>query len=204
MPIHGVFRKFFGQLKSMASNRESGKIILLNGPSSAGKSTLARLLQQNLPIPFWHLCFDHFRDSNALPMVRIQSREFDWSAMRPAVFDGFHHCLPVLAEAGNNLIVDHIIESRVWMSDLLRLLGGFDVFFVGVHCPLSELERRERERGDRRPGEAQMDCRKVHCFAEYDLEIDSMQPNQDNVDALIDAWKSRRRPTAFDRMVGNK
>ena len=90
------------------------------------------------------------------------------------------------------------------MSDLLKLLGGFDVFFVGVHCPLSELKRRERERGNRRPGEAQMDSRKVHSFAEYDIEIDSMQPNQDNVYALIDAWKSRRRPAAFDRMAGDK
>lgn len=188
----------------MDSSRESGKIILLNGPSSAGKSTLARLLQQELPVPFWHFSFDHLRDSNILPMALIKSGEFDWSTTRPAVFDGFHHCLPVLAEAGNNLIVDHIIESQVWMSDLLRLFRAFDVFFVGVHCPLSELERRERERGDRRPGEAQMDFRKIHSFAEYDLEIDSMQPNQDSVDALIDAWKSRRRPTAFDRMVGYK
>lgn len=204
MPLHGMLRVFLGQLNSMTSNREPGMIILLNGPSSAGKSTLARHLQQKLSIPFWHLSFDHFRDSNAMPMARIQSGEFDWSAMRPAVFDGFHHCLPVLAEAGNNLIVDHMIENEMWMSDLFRLLGGFDVFFVGVHCPLSELERRERERGNRRLGEAQMDFRKDHSFAEYDIEIDSMQPNQDNLYALINAWKSRRRPTAFDRMAGYK
>lgn len=171
----------------MNANREPGKIILLNGPSSAGKSTLARLLQQKLPIPFWHFSFDHLRDSNALPMARIHSGEIDWSAMRPAVFDGFHRCLPVLAEAGNNLIVDHIVESEKWMSDLVRLLAGFDVFFVGIHCPLSELERRERERGNRRVGEARMDYQVVHGFTEYDLEIDSTQPNQDNVDALIDA-----------------
>ena len=51
-------------------------------------------------------------------MARIRSGEIDWSAMRPAVFDGFHRCLPVLAEAGNNLIVEHIIENeiggRIW------------------------------------------------------------------------------------------
>ena len=52
---------------------------------------------------------------------------------------GFHGCLPVLAEAGNNLIVDHIIENEMWMSDLVKLLAGLDVFFVGVHCPLPNL-----------------------------------------------------------------
>ena len=150
----------------MDTNRELGKIILINGASSSGKSTLARQLQQTLPSPFWHFSFDHLRDSNALPMARVRSGEFDWSAMRPAVFDGFHRCLPVLAEAGNNLIVDHIIENEMWMSDLVKLLTGLDVFFVGVHCPLPELERRERERGNRRVGEARTDYQIVHGFAE--------------------------------------
>ena len=186
----------------MDTNRELGKIILINGASSSGKSTLARQLQQTLPIPFWHFSFDHLRDSNALPMARVRSGEIDWSAMRPAVFDGFHRCLPVLAEAGNNLIVDHIIENEMWMSDLVKLLAGLDVFFVGVHCPLPELERRERERGNRRVGEARTDYQVVHGFAEYDLEIDSMQPCQINVNTLVDAWESRQHPSAFERMAG--
>ena len=141
-------------------------------------------------------------------MARIRSGEIDWSAMRPAVFDGFHRCLPVLAEAGNNLIVEHIIENEMWMSDLVKFLAGLDVFFVGldvffvgVHCPLPELERRERERGNRRVGEAGTDYQAVHGFAEYDLEVDSMQPCQTNANKLVDAWKSRRTPSAFDRMA---
>ena len=188
----------------MNTTRELGKIILINGASSSGKSTLARQLQQTLPVPFWHFSFDHLRDSNALPMARVRSGEFDWSAMRPAVFDGFHGCLPVLAEAGNNLIVDHIIENEMWMSDLVKLLAGLDVFFVGVHCPLPELERRERERGNRRVGEARTDYQVVHGFAEYDLEIDSMQPCQINVNTLVDAWEARQAPSAFERIAAQK
>ena len=126
----------------MSNQREPGKIILINGASSAGKSTLARSLQQKLPEPFLHLSFDHLRESNALPMARIRNGELDWALMRPAVFDGFHRCLPAFAKAGNNLIVDHIIEQEQWMADLVQLLAPFDVFFVGVHCPLPELERR--------------------------------------------------------------
>ena len=188
----------------MEAIREPGKIILINGASSSGKSTLARQLQQALPIPFWHFSFDHLRDSNALPMARIRSGEMDWSAMRPAVFAGFHRCLPVLAEAGNNLIVDHIIENEMWMSDLVTLLGGLDVFFVGLHCPLPELERRERERGNRRVGEARTDFQAVHGFAEYDLEIDSMQPCQTIANAVVNAWTSRQPPGAFGRMAALK
>ena len=183
---------------------ELGKIILINGASSSGKSTLARELQQTLPLPFWHFSFDHLRDSNALPMARIRSGEIDWPTMRPAVFDGFHRCLPALAKTGNNLIVEHIIENEMWLSDLVELLTGLDVFFVGVHCPLPELERRERERGNRRTGEARTDYQTVHSFTEYDLEVNSMQPNQTNVDTLVDAWKSRHPPSAFERMGAQK
>src|SRR5262245_28312034 len=181
--------------------REPGKIILLNGASSAGKSTLARSLQQQLPEPFMHWSFDHLRESNALPMARIRNGELDWARIRPAVFDGFHGSLAAFAKAGNNLIVDHIIEQEQWMADLIQLLAPFDVFFVGVHCPLPELERRERQRGDRRPGEARSDFQSVHRFMEYDLAIDATRPNVDNVARLIAAWKARSRPTAFERMA---
>ena len=188
----------------MDNGRDRGEIILINGASSAGKTTLARQLQQTLHAPFWHVSFDHLRDSNALPWSRILNRELNWLEMRPAVFDGFHRCLPVLAAAGNNLIVDHIIETEAWLADLVDLLSDCDVFAVGVHCPLPELERRERERGDRRPGEAKADFQVVHSFVEYDLEVNSTQSVEANAAAVIDAWTHRVRPSAFDRMAARK
>ena len=188
----------------MNDYREPGKIILINGASSAGKSTLARLLQQKLHEPFLHWSFDHLRESNALPMARIRNGELDWALMRPAVFDGFHRCLPAFARAGNNLIVDHIIEQGQWMAGLVELLAPFDVFFVGVHCPLPELERRERHRGDRRIGDARTDFHSMHRRTEYDLHIDATQPTEDNVARLIAAWQSRSRPTVFERMAARR
>jgi len=184
----------------MDDRREQGRIILINGASSAGKSTLARSLQQQLPEPFLHWSFDHLRDSGALPMERLRSDAFDWSLIRPAVFDGFHRCLPVLAQSGVNLIVDHIIEREEWMADLVQLLAPFDVFLVGLHCPLPELERRERQRADRRIGEAHTDFHTVHRFAEYDLEIDTTQPHEENVTRLIAAWQTRRSPSALEKL----
>src|SRR5262245_57362383 len=142
----------------------SGRIILLNGASSSGKTTLARALQNALPEPFWHYSIDHLRDANVLPMTRIKSGEFPWPAQRPAFFDGFHRSVAAFAAAGNDLIIEHIVERQEWMVRLLTLLGSFDVFFVGIHCPLDELKRREHARGDRRIGEAHDDHRIVHGF----------------------------------------
>lgn len=179
----------------------SGKIILLNGASSSGKSTLARRLQAALDEPFWHFSIDHLIAANVLPKKRVGGGEFSWQDLRSPFFEGFHRCIPALSEAGNNLIVEHIIETEVWMHRLLRLIGQLDVFFVGVHCPLPELERREFERGDRRIGEARADYETTHGFGEYDFEVASTLPNDQNVDALIAAWMSRKRPSAFERMA---
>ena len=181
----------------------AGKIIFINGASSAGKSTLARALQARLEKPFWHVSIDLLREADMLPMQRIRSGEFAWPAMRPAFIDGFHQCLPALAGAGNNLLVEHIVEQREWMTQLVQLLAPFDVFFIGVHCALPELERREIARGDRRIGDARMDYQTVHTFGVYDLEIDTTRPSEQYVDSVISAWKTRKHPGAFERMLSS-
>ena len=185
----------------MRERHESGKIILINGASSSGKTTLSRALQQALEEPFLHFSIDHLREAGVLPTERILAGDFSWPSLRPAFFDGFHRCLPVLAEAGNNLIVEHIIETEAWMSCLVTFLATFDVFFVGLHCPLPELERREMDRGDRRIGEARQDFHSVHDPAAYDLELESIESLDGNVLELVSAWKSRERPSAFERMA---
>lgn len=111
------------------------------------------------------------------------------------------HCLPALAGAGNNLLIKHIIEKKEWMTQLVRLLAPFDVFFIGVHCALPELERREIERGDRRIGDARMDYETVHTFGVYDLEVDTTQPSEQYVDTIISAWKAWKHPGAFEKML---
>ena len=178
-----------------------GKIIIINGPSSSGKTTLALALQKQLDLPFIRFSFDLFIDHKVFPSEQIKSGKFSWEQMRPAVFRGLHQCLPALATAGTNIIFDHIIETKAWLYELISLISELDVFFVGVHCSLTELERRELQRGDRRPGEARQDFQTVHGIPTYDLEIDSEHPLEENVMVLLQAWKERQHPSALDRMI---
>lgn len=183
----------------MQTDPNAGKILLVNGASSAGKSTLCRGLQERLDLPFWHYSIDHLAGAGILPWTRIRSGEFPWSGLRESFFAGFHASLPALAAAGNHLLVEHIVESDAWMRRLVELLAPFDVFFVGVHCPLDELERRERARGDRPVGDARRDFETCHTFGAYDFEIDATAPLDDNVAAVIAAWRARTPPGAFGR-----
>ena len=158
-------------------------------------------MQKQLDLPFIRFSFDLFLDHKALPSEGIKSGRYSWEGMRPSIFRGLHQCLPALATAGNNVIFDHIIETKAWLYELVSLVSQLDVFFVGVHCSLPELERREIQRGDRRPGEARQDFEAVHSIPTYDLEIDSEQPLEENVSLLIQVWKERKRPSALDKMI---
>ncbi len=178
-----------------------GKIIIINGPSSSGKTTLALATQKQLPIPFIRFSFDLFLDNQSLPIEQMRSGKFSWDAMRSSVFSGLHQCLPALAKTGNNLICDHIIEDKDFLHDLLRAVSGLDVFFVGLHCSLAELERREIQRGNRGSGDAQRDLEIVHQFTIYDLELDSENPLDENVTRLVEAWQGRKHPSALEKMT---
>jgi len=185
----------------MNNTLTTGKIIIINGASSSGKTTLALAAQKEFDVPFLRFSFDLFLDNKALPLDQIRSGTFSWDAIRPSVFRGLHQCLPALTNAGNNLIFDHIIESKFWLEDLLHAVSGLDVFFVGLHCSLPELERREAERGNRHSGEARADLETVHSITSYDLELNSENASEDNVRLLIEAWKKRKRPSALDKMM---
>jgi chloramphenicol 3-O phosphotransferase len=105
-----------------------------------------------------------------------------------------------MASAGNDLVVEHVIEYPEWRADLARLLGGFDVFLVGVHCSLDELDRRERARGDRTPGEgrAHVVDNRIHELGPYDHELDATAGATPQVAAdLVTAWRARRGPSAL-------
>lgn len=185
----------------MALSNVRGSLILLNGASSAGKTTLCKHIRNIVPAPFLHFSLDFIMfDADVLPRKRnVPELGITWKQMRPNVFEGFYRCLPALLSAGNNLLVDVIIEDENQRNRLLSLLATYDVFFVGVHCSLETLIQREMLRGDRRTGDAELDLKTVHAFLSYDLEINSEAPAEVNASKVVEAWLIRERPSVFER-----
>jgi chloramphenicol 3-O phosphotransferase len=173
------------------------QIIFLHGASSSGKSTIAKMLQAKIEKPFWHISIDHLRDSGIVPMNRFRRKDFSWSEARSAFFEGFHASLSAYADAGNNLILEHILDHGEWLEMLINRFAKHDVFFVGVHCPLELLIEREAERGDRPLGSAKQDFETIHLGKLYDLELDSTETPETNVAKLLEAWRSDRRSSNF-------
>ncbi|WP_433513067.1 chloramphenicol phosphotransferase CPT family protein [Nonomuraea sp. CA-143628] len=192
-------------MEATPPNRGPGRVIILNGASSSGKSTLAKALQHSMDEPFMYVSSDQFVASGMLPERREDQGPFSWwNEMRPRFFNGFHRCLPALAAAGNDLIVEHVIEYRTWREDLSRLLTDFDVFLVGVHCDLAEIDRREHERGDRRIGEGRehVEINGMHAFGPYDYEVNTTNGVSTTlVQSVATAWRARGPRRVLDEYV---
>ena len=157
--------------------RTKGKIIFLNGTSSSGKTSLARALQRELEEPFLYYSSDTF--ATFLPEKCFQDLSL-LIAEVPNLLSGFHTSLPVLVQAGNNLIVDHVLQEKDWLLQCLEVLEGEEILFVGVTCPISVLEEREKKRVDREEGQARYQSSRLHEGCVYDIEIDSskMSPEE--------------------------
>ncbi|MGO7135915.1 chloramphenicol phosphotransferase CPT family protein [Rhizobium leguminosarum] len=173
------------------------QVIFLHGASSSGKSTIAKTLQERIEKPFWHISIDHLRDAGVLPTARFRNGDFHWPDSRAAFFQGFHASLKAYADAGNNLILEHILDTDGWLETLSELFSNHDVFFVAVHCPLELLIQRETERGDRPVGSAKQDYEKIHIGKRYDIELHSTDGADVNVEKLLCAWRSGRRSSSF-------
>ncbi|KRD73015.1 AAA family ATPase [Ensifer sp. ENS10] len=180
---------------------ERAKIIFIHGASSSGKSTLARAVQAQIGEPFWHVSIDHLRDSGMLPMERFRRGDFRWRDHRARFFEGFHRSLVAYASAGNNLLLEHILEEPGWAAELAVMFEPFDVFFVALHCELAELVRRETLRADRPIGSAADDFHRIHEGQRYDLQLHSRDAAEDNAAKLISAWTLRRSPSVFDELA---
>ncbi|MEZ4863869.1 MAG: AAA family ATPase [Caldilineaceae bacterium] len=181
----------------------AGRIIFLNGTACAGKTTIAHALQATLDEPYLHLSADHIL--GMLPQrYRNVANPENYRAIYKAI-SGMHHCVATLAAAGNNVIVDTVLVNSDNLAECVFLLAHFRVTFVGVFCPLEELERRERERGEQLAGMARSQFQQVHMHQIYDLEVDTSVASAQAIAAEIKAYNERVPwPQAFRRIRNEK
>jgi chloramphenicol 3-O phosphotransferase len=185
-----------------------GTIILLNGASSSGKTSIVAALQDMLDAPFLDAGIDKFiwmlprRYLNRPLWDEVLGLATQAGPVGQMLFSGMHHAIAALARAGNPVIADHVLVEPAWVAECAALFADLPALFVGVHCPLPVLEEREATRRDRTLGQARAQFHWVHAHALYDLEIDTSL-----ADAAACAAQIKQRlidgppPTAFRRLA---
>ena len=175
---------------------QNGSIIFVNGTSSSGKSTLCKALQREMDTAFWHFSSDHLIEAGMHPLARFKDGTFTWSEHRPKFFDAFHRSIAAFAHAGNNLLVEHIVESPEWAHQLAGLLAEIDVFVVSATCPANVRDSREISRRDRQIGEAIFHM-PTYEFVPHDIEIDTSLPLDTCCTQVVEAWRNRPSDCKF-------
>jgi len=173
-------------------------ILFLNGTSSSGKTSAARALQRVWGEPLLYVNNDAFIYMFSEAVLKERA---NLPRVLPPILSAFHRSLPLLAGCGFPMVVDAVIEQDGWMRECVTELAAFNVIFVGVHCPVEELERRELARGDRHIGQARWQFDHVHRFSAYDFELptDRLTPDQCGHE-LATLLRSNTLGAAFPRL----
>lgn len=181
-------------------DRRMATIVVLNGTSSSGKTTLARAFQELAPAVFLYYSVDSI--FSALPqsiIARIVAGQVIPELPFKEIHDAFHACVAALAARGRDLIIDNSITSRTQAESLAAAVEGHRVLLVGVSCAREILEQRERARGDRNRGLATRQLGTIDRWLEYDLRIDTSNGDVEAGAARILEALAASELTAFAR-----
>lgn len=160
----------------------NARIIILNGASSSGKTTLAHALQDTLPGNWLHFGIDDLvaalpskllagdgiefgSDGQVTVGVRFRELERAWMSG-----------LAATAQTGASLIIDDVfLAERAAQQRWKDVLGDLPVLWVGVHCNAAVAKAREEQRPDRTAGMHAQQAQGVHHGVIYDLEVDTSE-----------------------------
>lgn len=148
--------------------RKQPELLLLNGPSSAGKSSIASELQARLRgagIDAVTVALDDY-----LPM---SAQERIWEDDVYAVNTALCRDAAQALGQGRSVVVDHVLTSARIYEALSAAAAGYRMKKILVRCDPEELRRREAARGNRWVGSAEASLQYLYPQRGYDLCVDS-------------------------------
>lgn len=178
-----------------------GKIIILNGPSVSGKSSIQKEFQKLMMPNLWvKLGIDNLFD-NPMPDITPENMNY-WNSANPIrwveqskdkdgnniitlhmgeqgekVANAMNSAIAAYAQNGCNIIVDYIAYKPEWLKDLQEKIKKFKTYYIAVEIPLEVLEQREVARGTSPKGHARSHYFNVYGNVKYDLKVRSDKNN---------------------------
>lgn len=195
------------------------QIIYINGPSSSGKTTLAKALQQEFDQPFLHIGIDRVIgmmpeklnnwegepallgfswkqsvDETGHPVHEIQTGPFARKVVTTLV-----EIVLTMAKMGHCVIIDDVSFGKSQVDLWKEALRDYQVLWIGIKAPLELLEAREKVRGNRMIGSARAQFFKVHEDVTYDLEYDISKHSLETIVRTIKDWFETLDQSAVSR-----
>ncbi|MEV5597323.1 chemotaxis protein [Streptomyces sp. NPDC052496] len=161
-------------------------VVVLNGGSSSGTSTVIRQLQDLLPRPWLTFGVDSFIEALPPSLVTPEASANapglglapDGSITVGPVFQAlqtdWQEGVAAVARTGTGVLLDEVfLAGGAGQERWRRTLKGLTVLWVGVRCAPETAAAREAARGDRITGMAATQAELVHQGVTYDIEVDT-------------------------------
>lgn len=144
-------------MTSQRRGRESGLIVILDGPSGVGTSTTLEALQeawsQLRTEPLLDVGLDRTLTAFGpeldrwwdllTPVVASPERgAVHWGPLGRELISGMHRAAAAWASAGWDVALDHLLLDRTTLSDLRQAVDGLPVLHVGLTCHPDVLVQR--------------------------------------------------------------
>lgn len=168
------------------------QVLVLNGGSSSGKTSVARELQNILDGVWLRFGVDTLLE--AVPTSLLDDGglevkadgEVVVGARFAAVEDRWMAGIARMVELGAFVVIeDNFVSGRGAQQRWRSALDRVSVGWVGIRCDPTRAAQRERARGDRPVGMAAKQALTVHEGISYDLEVDAGALAPEEVARLI-------------------
>lgn len=182
---------------------QPARVIVLNGASSAGKTTLAKAMQALWSSPLHHVQLDAFRDMEPPDYwTGWENREkSETELMLCALCCAMHAAVGEYAKHGQEVVFDTVLSNRRARHLLVENLAHLPVYLVAVRCDATELARRETARRDRDVGLAASQVDWIHKSMQYDFEVDTTGKEPGRLAGEISNWLAGSPlPLALERL----
>ncbi|CAN7582280.1 MULTISPECIES: phosphotransferase-like protein [unclassified Variovorax] len=144
--------------------------IVLHGPTSAGKSSIATALQDCAEVPSFHVTLDAFVTMSR----RRDMRSPDEQRLAYSIHcENLRSTLQRLVDTDFEIIFDTVLRDEVELQACLEVLSARPLYLVGVQAPLDTLEHWESLREDRATGMAREQLGHPAFARPYDVVVDT-------------------------------
>ena len=151
---------------------EKGRIIFLNGVTSAGKTSIVEALQEREDVFFYVVANDLFQE-----MVGEKYLQENYWKYLSEVIIMMYHTAKLYSDRGKNVLIDGILvereEIKPHYKQLLEIMKDNPLDIVEVYCPLEICRQRNIIRGDRYETQSQEQHDLMAENIRYSLRVDT-------------------------------
>lgn len=163
---------------------DKGRIIFLNGVTSAGKTSIVEALQERDYIFFYVVANDLFQEMIGDKYLR----ENYWKYLSEVIIM-MYHTAKLYSDMGKNILIDGILVEREEITPhylrLLEILKNNPLDLVEVYCPLDVCRKRNIVRGDRYENQSDEQHELMAKNIEYTLRVDTSLFSADECAEII-------------------